>query len=124
MLTLPQIVNPVREYFAPGIYAREMTMYPGTVTTGYVHRFPQLNILSKGRLLVRTEDGIKDISAPFTVVSPAGTKRIAYAVEESLWTTILQTDLTDYDAIKKHFIIETEEEYTEWLSQSQQLSLA
>jgi hypothetical protein len=124
MLTMPQVEVPTKEYFAPGIYAREITLPAGSVATGYVHKYPQLNILSKGTIQVRTEDGIKTVEAPFTVVSPAGTKRVAYAVTECVWTTILQTNLIDYEEIKKIFVCQSEEEYKEWLSLQVQLSPA
>jgi hypothetical protein len=57
-----------------------------------------------------------DVSAPFTVVSPPGTKRIAIAVTDCVWTTILGTDETDPEVIEKHFTIKTEKEYLEWRS--------
>lgn len=65
----------------------------------------------------------RDVSAPFTVVSPPGTKRIALALTDCVWTTILGTDLTDVAEIERTFVCKTEEEYLEWHSQSQQLSL-
>jgi hypothetical protein len=120
MLKRPQVKLPFKEYFSPGVYARELTIYAGCVLTGYAHKYEQLNILSKGSMRVLTEDGIVEVTAPFTVVSPPGTKRIAYAITDCVWTTILGTDLTDTKAIEDHFLIKTEEEYNEWLSQYQQ----
>jgi quercetin dioxygenase-like cupin family protein len=121
MLKRPQVELPVREYRTSGVYARELTIYAGCVLTGHAHRYPQINILSSGTIRVLTEDGIIEVSAPFTVVSPAGTKRIAYAVTDCVWTTILGTDLCT-EQIEQHFLLKTEEEYNEWLSQQVQLS--
>lgn len=123
MLRRPQVDLPFREFRSPGVYARELTIYAGHILTGYAHKYEQLNILSKGTIRVLTDDGIVEVSAPFTVVSPPGTKRIAYAVTDCVWTTILGTDLVDTDAIEDHFLIKSEEEYNEWLSQHQPLSL-
>jgi hypothetical protein len=67
-----------------------------------------LNILSKGEISVLTEDGIKRVSAPFHVVSPAGTKRIAYAHEDCVWTTIHGTEENDLEKIEAHFIAQSE----------------
>lgn len=121
MLEMPQVSLPVRHVFSPGVYARELTIYAGCVLTGAVHKYEQLNILSSGTLRLLTDEGFKDINAPYTVVSPPGTKRIALAITDCVWTTILGTSDTDVSRIEKDFVCKTEEEYLEWLSQSQQL---
>jgi quercetin dioxygenase-like cupin family protein len=123
MLKQPQVQLPVKHYFSPGVYARELTIYGGCIITGAVHKYEQLNILSSGTMRVLIEGEFRDVSAPFTVVSPPGTKRIAYAVTDCVWTTIFGTDLTDVEEIERNVACFTEEEYLEWHSQSQQLSL-
>lgn len=113
ILKQPQVdILPVH-YFSQGVYAREITIPKGTVLTGKIHKYPQLNILSKGELSVSTEDGIKRVKAPFAVVSPAGTKRIAYAHEDSVWTTIHGTEENDLEKIEQHFIAQNDAEYLE-----------
>jgi hypothetical protein len=124
MLKHEQVELPVKHYFSPGVYARELTIPAGVMLTGAVHRYEQLNILSKGRMRVLVEGVFRDVEAPFTVVSPPGTKRIALALTDCIWTTILGTDLTDPEEIEKHFVMKTEEEYKLWHSQYQQLSQA
>src|SRR5262245_51133819 len=108
---LPLVELPVRHHFSHGVYARELFIPKGTVITGKIHKFPQLNIMSQGELSVLTERGIERVKAPFTIVSPAGTKRVAYAHEDTVWTTIHGTDLTDVDEIEKVFIAQDEQEY-------------
>jgi len=88
LLGLPQIdIEPVH-YFSEGIYAREITIPAGTALTGKVHSTEHLNIVSKGRIIVITEDGKEEIIAPRTMVCRAGTKRGGYALEDTVWTTI------------------------------------
>lgn len=117
MLSMPQVELPVKHYFSPGVYARELTIPAGVCLTGAVHRYEQLNILSQGTMKVLLEDGtIQEVSAPFTVVSPPGTKRIAVALTDCVWTTILGTDETDVEIIEKHFVMKSEKEYLEWRS--------
>lgn len=106
----PVVITPVH-HFSPGVYAREIFIPKGTVCTGEIHKYAQLNIMSKGDLSVLTEDGIVRVQAPFTVVSPPGTKRVAYAHEDTVWTTILHTDETEVLKIEDHFIAKTEDEY-------------
>jgi hypothetical protein len=111
MLDLPQLDLPVTHYFSKGVYARALFIPKGTVLTGKIHKYAQLNILSQGEISVLTEDGIKRVKAPFHVVSPPGTKRIAYAHEDCVWTTIHGTDETDLEKIEEQFIAQTEQEY-------------
>lgn len=96
---LPQVDCPVRHYFAGGMAAREMTIPAGVVLTGAVHRHEHLCTISKGRILVSTDDGMKEIAAPCTFVSKPGAKRVGYAIEETVWTTYHVTNTTDVDAL-------------------------
>ncbi|SHH46687.1 hypothetical protein [Bradyrhizobium erythrophlei] len=108
---LPQLVIEPVHRFSPGVYSREITIPAGVTLTGEIHKYPQLNILSFGTMQVLTEDGIVEVSAPFSVVSPAGTKRVAHTLTECVWTTILATELTDVAQIENHFIAKSEVEY-------------
>lgn len=114
-----QIEIPVRHYFSPGVYAREITIPAGTLLTGRIHKYAQLNILSGGEISVMTDDGMKHVEAPFTVVSPPGTKRIAYAHTECTWTTILATEEKDPDVIEAAFTVATEREFLEFVEAQQ-----
>jgi hypothetical protein len=120
MLKHERIDIPVRHYFSPGVYAREIKIPAGTLLTGRIHLYEQLNILSGGEISVLTDQGMQRVSAPFTVVSPPGTKRIAYAHTECTWTTILATEEKDPEAIEVAFTVATEQEFLEFV-QSQQL---
>jgi len=120
MRKLDQIEIPVRHHFSPGVYAREITIPAGTLLTGRIHKFEQLNILSGGEISVLTHEGMKRVKAPFTVVSPPGTKRIAYAHTECTWTTILATEERNPELIEAMFTVETEREFLEFV-ESQKL---
>lgn len=118
----PQVDIEVKHYFSHGVYAREITIPAGTVLTGEIHKFENLNILSRGEMSVLTESGMQRVSAPFTVVSPPGTKRIAYAHTECVWTTIHGTFITDVEEIKNQFIAADEQAWLEF-SGANQLAL-
>ena len=111
MLKHEQIVMPVNHYFSQGVYAREITIPKDTILVGEIHKYQQLNILSCGEISVLTEDGIVRVKAPFAVVSPPGTKRIAYAHTDCVWTTIHGTEETNLDKIEQHFIAKDEDDY-------------
>jgi quercetin dioxygenase-like cupin family protein len=108
---------PVVHHFSQGVYGREMVIPKGTIVTGKIHKFEQLNILLCGELSVLTEDGVKRIKPPFVVVSPPGTKRVAYAHEDSRWLTVHGTEKQDVEEIEKEFIAQTEREYIEFVEQ-------
>ncbi len=103
----PQVEIPVTHHFTKGIYAREILIPKGTLLTGKIHRFAHMNIISQGDISVLTENGVKRIKAPFTMVSPPNTKRIGYAHEDTVWTTIHGTDETDLDALELELIAPT-----------------
>lgn len=87
---------PVRHIFAPGLYAREMSIPKGTVIVGKIHKHAHVNTISKGKCSVMTEFGPREIEAPHTFVSDVGTKRVVVALEDVVWTTYhpsIETDL-------------------------------
>lgn len=102
---------PVKNHFSKGVYAREMFIPKGTVLTGHIHKYENLNIMSQGELSIFTENGVIRVKAPYTVVSPPGTKRLAYAHEDTIWTTIHGTEETDVDKIEAQFIAHSHADY-------------
>ena len=100
----------ITHWFAPGVYAREMFMPAGVLITGKIHKTEHLNILSQGKLSVSNQGESITVEAPFTYVSPIGTKRAIYAHEDSTWTTIHATELEDPEEIEKEIIAEPFEE--------------
>ena len=99
MLNLPQIHCPVRHHFAPGVYAREITIPKDTVLIGVVHKRDNLVVLSAGKLRLVTEDGFAEITAPHTMLCKAGSKNAAVALEDAVWTNFFATDETDPDKL-------------------------
>ncbi len=105
LLDVPQVDCPVRHYFSPGVYAREITLTKGTVLVGAVHKTENLAVLSKGRLLLATETGPVEICAPYTLTVKAGAKNTATALEDSVWTNFLfnPTDEKDVEKLVEIF---------------------
>lgn len=95
ILALPQISIVMRHYFADGVYGREGEVPKGAWLAGRVHHKAQINIISKGAVVVLTEDGVIEMRAPCTRVSPPGAQRSAFALEDTVWTTLIATDETD-----------------------------
>lgn len=97
---LPQVACPVRHYFAPGLYAREMTIPAGTVVTGAVHKTENLIVVSMGRLRIVTDTGIREVSAGETITCKAGMKNAVVALEDSRWTNFLPNPTNEADPDK------------------------
>ena len=96
---------PVQHHFAPGAYGREMTLPAGLVVVGKIHKHAHINVISKGRVQVFTEqDGVLELAAPCTFVSSPGTKRVVHVLEETVWTTVHVTDKTDLAEIEREVI--------------------
>ena len=104
MLKREQVEIVPVHYFAEGLYAREITIPQGVLLTGKVHKSEHLNILSKGTITVWTEDGMKTLTAPATLVSRPGTKRVGWAHTEVVWTTVHATDKQDLLEIEAELI--------------------
>jgi len=118
---VPQVNCPVRHYFAPGLYAREITIPKGTVLTGAVHKTENIAILSKGTLRLVTDDGTVEISAPHVLTVRPGMKNAALALETAVWTNFFPTTETDTDKLVE---LLTESKACDLLGGSENLQLA
>jgi len=85
---LPPVELEEKHYFAHGTYTRELHIPKGTVLTGKIHRESCINILSKGKLKVVTDEGEYEVEAPHTFVSGPGVKKAGFALEDSIWINV------------------------------------
>lgn len=125
--TAVRLELPVKHIFERGVYARELLIPKGVMLTGEVHKYPQINIMSRGDLAVSVGGRVIRLNArggPIIIASPAGTKRIAFAHADTVWTTIHGTHLTDVDEIDAHFIAETAADYEAFLEQARTKEIA
>lgn len=101
LLKVPQVDCPVRHYFAPGLYAREINIPAGTVLVGAIHKTENLIVVSKGRLRMVTGDGTQEVAAGDTFTCRAGMKNAAIALEDTRWTNFFANpdNITDTDKL-------------------------
>ncbi len=112
---LPTVDCPLQHSFIDGVYVRTINIPAGTMLVGKIHKHSHANILSKGEVLVITEDGGREhLKGPLTMVSPAGCKRAVKALTDTTWTTIHRTDETDLDKIEDCVIAKTYEDYEQF----------
>ena len=85
---LEPVEMPVESLFAHGTYTRVLHIPKGTVLTGHIHRHSCINIITKGKMLVTTDEGDKVVEAPAQFVSGAGVKKAAIALEDTIWINV------------------------------------
>lgn len=111
MLQEPQAETPVRNLFAGGVYAREVFIPKGTLVVGKVHVTDHINIALQGDLTFLTVDGPKRFKAPGMFAAPAGTKKLAYANEDSIWVNVHPALHEDPEFIVSSITVDTYAEY-------------
>lgn len=108
---------PIKHSFAPGIYAREMTIPEGSLLIGKIHKHRHHNFLMKGSIIVLTEEeGVKLLQAPLMIVSEPGTQRIGYAVTDTIWTTVHENkdNTEDLAIIEERNVTDDKKKYIEY----------
>ena len=110
MLSFPQVECPVRNFFSPGVYLREMTMPAGTFAIGQHHNFAHINIMVKGVIKKFNDDGTSTImTAPQTFVGSPG-KKAWYVIEEVVWQNVYATNgVQDIEQLESYLLTKSEE---------------
>ena len=108
MKTHRRVEVPVTHLQTPGLYCREVSIMKGTMILSARHLTEHPFVISKGKILVITEGGEREIlTAPHTGVTKPGTRRAVHALEDTVWATFHPTDETDIEAICLN-LVETE----------------
>jgi hypothetical protein len=103
---------PLTHEFADGVYVRTIFIPKGMIIVGKIHRHAHPNFLMKGEVSVVTESGgIQRLKAPIAMISPAGTKRVVFTHEDTVWSTVHVTEETDLAKIEEVVIAKTYEEF-------------
>lgn len=106
MMALPEVPCPLRHFFTPGLYCREITMPAGTVVTSKIHMTRHQFTISKGRLSVWTEGvGWVEYAAPFHGITEPGTRRVLVIHEDTIWTTSHPTNKTTPEEVEADIIM-------------------
>ena len=95
---------PLKHTFGDGCYIREITMPRGMLIVSKIHKVKHPYFILKGKVSVLTEEGVVKLQAPYSGITPAGTKRILYIHEETVWTTVHITKETDLKKIEEQII--------------------
>ncbi|MAN60801.1 MAG: hypothetical protein CMI60_02530 [Parvibaculum sp.] len=107
---------PLKHTFADGIYVRQMDMKAGSIVVGAIHNHLHVWFLLTGHLAVATEDSIEEFVAPCYVLATPGSKRVIYAMEESIFVNIHKnpSNTENIDNLEKEIVSKTFEEYEQY----------
>tara|TARA_R110000744_G_scaffold376660_1_gene491053 strand:- start:448 stop:897 length:450 start_codon:yes stop_codon:yes gene_type:complete len=110
-------IFPLKHTFADGIYVRQMSMNKGSVVVGAIHKHLHVWFLLTGKIRVGTEESFEDYISPCYVVATPGTKRVIYAMEESIFVNIHKnpTNSQDIDFLEKEIVAKDFKEYEEYI---------
>ena len=88
----------------------------GTIVMGKIHKYEHPNFVMSGDIVIMTPDGEKRIKAPCQFVSPAGTRRMGLALEDTVWVTVHQNleELRDHEQLEDMCSTRTFEEYDQF----------
>lgn len=111
MGAMPQEDMPLKHYFAPHVYIREIFMKKDTIVIGKIHKTEHFNIIQTGKAWLISEDGSKKLlEAPCTFVSKAGVQKVLYILEDMIWSTVHITENRDLESLEAE-LIEPDESY-------------
>jgi quercetin dioxygenase-like cupin family protein len=107
---------PLTHSFSDGIYTREIFIKKGMIAIGKIHKHENTFFLLKGKLQVFTEKGVIEMEAPIYGVSPSGTKRVVYALEDSVFLNVHPNpeNIYDIEELEKRMIVSDFAEYKEY----------
>lgn len=111
---LEPVDAPLEHHFIPGVYVRKMTLPAGAAIAGKIHDTLHMCIVAKGRILVASEEGTRELVAGDVFVSRPGVKRVGYAVEETVFINVHtnREDDTDLAVLESKLIVPEALEYT------------
>lgn len=103
-------------YHTDELYGRRLVVPTGTVFTTKVHKSDHIAVCLRGHIVIMKEDGQRfEVKAPDVFITPKGTQRFIYVVDEVEWLTIHACKEQDIDRVEKALVCDTMEEYNRLL---------
>ena len=106
--------------FADGIYIREMRMKKGQLGFSAIHKHSYGFFLLSGLLASSKEEGVEEFIAPCYIISPRGAKRIVYAMEDCVITTVHAnpTNTENLKEIEENNVVFNWKDYKEYINKN------
>ena len=111
---------PLKHTFADGIYIRQMDMQAGSVVIGAIHNHLHVWFLLTGSLAVVTEDTTEEFISPCYVLATPGSKRVIYALEDSIFVNVHKNpdNIKDIKKLEDEIVSLTFEDYEEYIKKN------
>ena len=111
---------PLKHTFADGIYIRQMDMQAGSVVIGAIHNHLHAWFLLTGSLAVVTEDTTEEFISPCYVLATPGSKRVIYALEDSIFVNVHKNpdNIKDIKKLEDEIVSLTFEDYEEYIKKN------
>jgi hypothetical protein len=100
MLRMPQTEVPTEHFFANGMYLRHVWRPKGMTIVGRVHKQEHFAICALGRIAISDGYTASVVCAGDVRVSKPGTKRITYALEDSVLITVHKVSSQDLETVE------------------------
>ena len=111
---------PLKHTFADGIYIRQMDMKADSMVVGAIHNHLHVWFLLTGRLAVITEDATEEFISPCYVLATPGSKRVIYAMEDSIFVNVHKnpSNIKDIKKLEDEIVSLTFEDYEEYINKN------
>jgi len=97
-------VCPLKHTFVDSGYVREIFLPKGMLFVTKIHKKTHPYFIMSGDVSVLTEEGIVRLKGPYHGITTAGTKRVIYTHEDTVWITVHSTLKTDLKEIEEELI--------------------
>lgn len=91
---------PIDQITRDGMVCRTMMIPKGVLLVGKIHKLDCINIVAKGAINLMTEHGSGRMVAGEQAISPAGTQKIGFATEDTVFINIFRCDEVSIDGIE------------------------
>lgn len=107
---LPAINIPVQETLLNGCYKRKVVFPKGFIGCGKIHVISHMDVMTRGKMLIATEDGTKLIEAPYEAVTEPYTRKFGIALEETEWISFNSTSASSVEEAAKEMAVDSWDE--------------
>jgi hypothetical protein len=104
---------PITHKFADQLYIRQMDMKAGQIVVGAIHNHLHVWFLMTGRVLINNNGNKIEHIAPCYTVSKPGSRRVIYAVEDSIFINVHKnpTNTKDIKKLEQEIVSMTPEQF-------------
>lgn len=92
LVKMEQTELPTEHLFHGGMYCRQVWRPAGCTIVGKVHKKEHFYMVVLGTVIVTTDEGAQEYTAPALICSKPGTQRAVFALTDAMCMTIHRTD--------------------------------